>query len=98
MITKEEKRRSGYVTSFRIRNDVCAIIFVMETLRSRLASELRRRRGNQSYGQFAKELGISKTTLYRIELEQQNTGLDLIEHICRRLRCTVCDLLCSRNK
>ncbi|ETW95000.1 MAG: hypothetical protein ETSY1_32455 [Candidatus Entotheonella factor] len=42
---------------------------------------------------FARTLGVSKTTLLRIEMADQNVTIDTLETICRRLRCSVADLL-----
>jgi len=41
---------------------------------------------------FARQLGISKSSLHRIEMGEQNVGLDLLEQLCRRLHCTLADL------
>ena len=65
----------------------------MGQLRQRLAAELKRRRGDKSYRDFAQQLGISKTSLYRIEMGEQNVGVDMIEQLCWRLHCKVSDLL-----
>ncbi len=79
--------------SFRIRNQACRTIPYMGQLRQRLAQELKRRRGEMSYRDFAQQLGISKTSLYRIEMGEQNVGVDMIEQLCWRLHCKVSDLL-----
>jgi putative transcriptional regulator len=41
---------------------------------------------------FARRLGISKSSLHRLEMRQQNVGLDMLEHLCRRLKCDLADL------
>jgi DNA-binding Xre family transcriptional regulator len=64
----------------------------MGQLRQRLAQELRRRRGATTHRDFARQLGISKSSLHRIEMGEQNVGLDLLEQLCRRLHCTIGDL------
>ena len=64
----------------------------MGQLRQKLAREIRRRRGDATHRDFARQLGISKSSLHRIEMGEQNVGLDLLEHLCRRLHCTLTDL------
>jgi DNA-binding Xre family transcriptional regulator len=64
----------------------------MGQLRQRLAREIRRRRGDRTHRDFAQQLGISKSSLHRIEMGEQNVGLDLLEHLCLRLHCTLSDL------
>ena len=64
----------------------------MGRLRQRLAHELRRRRGDTPHRDFARQLGISKSSLHRLEMGEQNIGLDLLEQLCRRLHCTIGEL------
>jgi transcriptional regulator with XRE-family HTH domain len=64
----------------------------MGQLRQQLARELRRRRGDTTHRDFARQLGISKSSLHRIEMGEQNVGLDLLEHLCTRLHCTIGEL------
>lgn len=63
------------------------------TYRSALATSLRARRGTGSQDQFAKRLGISQSTLGRIENEEQNVSIDMLEQICKRLKCSLADLI-----
>ena len=64
----------------------------MGQLRQQLAREIRRRRGETPHRDFARQLGVSKSSLHRIEMGEQNVGLDLLEQLCRRLHCTLGDL------
>ena len=64
----------------------------MGQLRQRLAQEIRRRRGTTTHREFARQLGISKSTLHRIEMGEQNIGLDMLEQLCTRLHCAIGDL------
>ena len=41
---------------------------------------------------YAQKLGISKSSLNRIENEDQNVSLEMLEKLCRRLKCDVGDL------
>ena len=48
--------------------------------------------GRHDKGEFARKLGITKSTLHRIEMNEQNVGLDTLELICKRLKCGIPDL------
>ena len=58
-----------------------------------LARNLRNLRGEQSQESFARKLLISQSTLARIESEQQNITIDMLELMCKRLKCSPNDLL-----
>ena len=64
----------------------------MGSLRKRLAKKLRDLRGEVPQYLFARRLGISKSSLNRIESGDQNVSLDTLEGLCRRLRCDIGDL------
>jgi DNA-binding Xre family transcriptional regulator len=49
-------------------------------------------RGTTPQRDFARRLGISKSSLHRIEMNQQNVGLDMLERFCQRLKCDLPDL------
>jgi len=61
-------------------------------LEKKLASKLRKLRGNTSLIEFSQKLGISKSSLHRMEMGQQNVTLETLETLCRRLKCQVADL------
>jgi len=61
-------------------------------LRKQLAEFLRKKRGNQTFQQFARKLGLSDSTLQRLEMMEQNVTIDTVEQIVNRLRCTVSDI------
>lgn len=61
--------------------------------RTMLARNLRRLRGEQNQESFARRLSISQSTLARIESEQQNITIDMLELICKRLKCSPNDLI-----
>lgn len=42
-----------------------------------------------TFSQFAKKVGVSASTLHRIELGQQNVTLDTLEQIMDRLKVTM---------
>jgi transcriptional regulator with XRE-family HTH domain len=61
-------------------------------LRRQLAEFLKLKRGNQTFQQFARKIGLSDSTLQRIEMMEQNVTIDTIQHIVDRLRCKVADI------
>jgi transcriptional regulator with XRE-family HTH domain len=67
-------------------------IAVRYRLRKQLADFLRKRRGDQTFQQFARKIGLSDSTLQRIEMMEQNVTIDTLEHIVNRLRCTISDI------
>ena len=50
---------------------------------------LRRKRGQATYAQFARKLGISASTLYRLENGEQSATLKRVEQIMARLGCSL---------
>ncbi len=64
-----------------------------QTYRTRLAKTLRTRRGALSQEEFAKKLAISQSTLARIESEDQNVTIDMLELMCKRLKCSLSELI-----
>ena len=53
---------------------------------------LRERRGQASYAVFARQLGISASTLYRLETGEQSVTLGKLEEILKRLKASVRDV------
>ena len=64
----------------------------MKTLAERLGRRLRELRGEDSQLAFAKKLGISKSSLNRMEIGEQNVSLKTLDILCRRLKRDVGDL------
>jgi DNA-binding XRE family transcriptional regulator len=64
----------------------------MEGPAKRLAKNLRKWRGDQSLRDYAKKLGISKSTLGSLENENQNTTLHTLTALAKALRCDIGDL------
>ena len=67
-------------------------VSVRYQLRKQLAEFLKRKRGNQTFAQFSRKLGLSDSTLQRIEMMQQNVTVDTLQHILNQLRCKVSDI------
>ena len=61
-------------------------------LGQRLAEKLRAARGGMSQLQFARKIGVSKSSLNRMESGEQNVTLAMLEFLCVRLKCDVGDL------
>ena len=53
---------------------------------------LREKRGNSSYAVFARKLGISASTLHRLENAEQSVTLGKLEDILQRLKADVRDV------
>lgn len=56
------------------------------SLRLQLGNFLKKERGELTYAQFSRRIGISKSTLQRLEQGDQNVTLDTLEHLLGRLR------------
>lgn len=57
-----------------------------------LASNLKKWRGNMPQEVFARKLGISQSTLARLERCSQNVTLKTLQQITKALKCNVEDL------
>jgi len=62
------------------------------TLARRLALRLRELRGEATQVEFARKLGISDSSLSRMEIGDQNVSLKTLERLCTRLKCDIADL------
>ena len=63
-----------------------------QKLRKQLALFLKKSRGQMTYAQFEKKMGISNSTLQRIEQGEQNVTLDTLEHILDRLKVKIAEV------
>ena len=70
----------------------------MGNLAKRLARKLKSLRGEISQLQYCRKLGLSKSTLNRLEMGQQNVTLQTLEKLCERLKCDVGDLFDAEPK
>jgi transcriptional regulator with XRE-family HTH domain len=61
-------------------------------LRKQLGDFLRKARGEETYAQFARRVGLSASTLQRLEVGQQNVTIDSIESLVERLKCRISDV------
>ena len=63
-----------------------------EHLSSKLAKNIRSRRGDLRQRAFAKTLGISQSTLNKIENNTGNVTLDTLDTMCKHLKCDIAEL------
>lgn len=69
-----------------------------QKLRKQLGLFLRKARGELTFVQFEKKMGISGSTLHRIELGQQNVTLDTLEVIMDRLKVNMSEVFPLEKK
>jgi transcriptional regulator with XRE-family HTH domain len=63
-----------------------------EPLQRQLGRYLRQRRGRLSLPAFARKMGISSSSLQRIEMGEQNVTLKTLELLLKRLKCRWSDV------
>jgi transcriptional regulator with XRE-family HTH domain len=63
-----------------------------QTLDKQFASFLRKKRGTTPYAQFAKKLGMTPSSLFRLENGQQSITLKKLQQILERLNADVTDV------
>lgn len=78
---------------FRKRNRLSAsIACVHDGLERQLSAFLRKKRGDSTYAKFARKLGITPSTLHRLENSQQSATLRILQQIMSRLKSDLSDL------
>jgi DNA-binding Xre family transcriptional regulator len=68
-----------------------------QTLDNQLAIFLRKRRGEITYAAFARKLGITPSSLFRLENCQQSITLKTLQQIMDRLKCCWSDIFPAQN-
>ncbi len=63
-----------------------------QRLAKQLGAFLRKKRGDLTYEQFSRKMGISDSTLHRMEMGEQNVTLKTLEQICDRLKCKISEI------
>ncbi len=66
--------------------------YVRRHLRKKLAEYLRRTRGEMTFVEFERRIGVSASSLQRLEMCQQNITIDTLEHLLSRLKCRMSDI------
>lgn len=64
----------------------------MAKFRQRLAKRLIALRGEKTQMEYCREVGLSNSTLHRLEAGTQNITLDKLEVLCSKLGCDIVDL------
>jgi transcriptional regulator with XRE-family HTH domain len=72
-------------------------VCMAESLQKQLGRFLRQRRGRLSLPAFARKLGISSSSLQRIEMGEQNVTLKTLELLLKRLKCRWSDVFNDRK-
>jgi len=65
---------------------------VDKKLDRQLAAFLRRKRGEMTYAQFSRKVGLPPSTLFRLENTQQSITLSKLEGVIARLKSSVRDV------
>ena len=65
---------------------------VAASLQKQLGQFLRKKRGVRTLPAYARKLGISASSLHRIEMGEQNVTLKTLEQLLKRIKCRVVDL------
>ena len=87
------RRRNKTSKTFHKRNGRSAKLpDVGKSLDKQFGRFLRQQRGEQSYAVFAKKLGISASTLFRLETSEQSATLRKIGDILNRLKMRMRDV------
>lgn len=63
-----------------------------DSLEKQLAAFLRKKRGDMTFAQFSKKLGLPASTLHRLEQCQQSITLGRLQQIMSRLKCGLADI------
>jgi transcriptional regulator with XRE-family HTH domain len=67
------------------------------SLQKGLGQFLRKRRGSLSLPAFARKLGISSSSLHRMEMGEQNVTLKTLELLLKRLKCGISEVFNDRE-
>lgn len=59
------------------------------SFRKQLGQFLRQKRGERTLRDFGKVIGLSSSTLQRLEIGEQNVTLDTLENVLKRMGVTV---------
>ncbi len=62
------------------------------SLQKQLGRFLRQRRGDLTLPAYARKLGISSSSLHRMEMGEQNVTLKTLEQLLKRLNCRIGDV------
>ena len=84
---------------FRIWNEFRrSLRAVPASLETQLGKFLRARRGEMTFAQFSKKLGLPPSTLHRLEQGAQSITLRGLQQIMRRLKCGLAEIFPNEGK
>ena len=63
-----------------------------DALEKQLSTFLRKKRGDMTYAEFSRKLGLTPSTLHRLEQCQQSITLRSLQQIMERLKCRLSDI------
>ena len=69
-----------------------AALHLHQKLRKQLAAFLKKERGDMTFAKFEQKMGISASTLHRIEMCDQNVTLDTLEDIMIRPKVSMSEI------
>jgi transcriptional regulator with XRE-family HTH domain len=72
--------------------------WVKVTLEQQLGQFLRLRRGDMTYAQFARKLGLPQSTVYRLERGEQSITLRRLQQVLDRLKCDLSDIFQTNSR
>jgi DNA-binding Xre family transcriptional regulator len=67
------------------------------SLQKQLGQFLRKRRGDLTLPAYARKIGISSSSLHRMEMAEQNVTLKTLEQLLKRLNCQIADVFDDRD-
>ena len=67
------------------------------SMQKQLGQFLRKRRGEMTLPVYARKLGISSSSLHRMEMGEQNVTLTTLERLLKRLKCNAADVFDNSN-
>jgi len=70
---------------------------VAASMQKQLGQYLRKRRGEMTLPAYARKLGVSSSSLHRMELGEQNVTLKTLELLLKRLKCNAAEVFNNPN-
>ena len=67
------------------------------TLDKQLAKFIREQRGEMTFAQFSKKIGLPPSTIFRLENGQQSATLGRLQQIMAKLKCSLADVFGDLN-
>ncbi len=68
------------------------------TLDKQLAKFIRGQRGDMTFAQFSKKIGLPPSTIFRIENCEQSVTLGRLQQIMAKLKCSLADVFGDLRK